>query len=1858
MILPSAVSRGRTATMGRERFRKGDQGGQGGKGELDGTVQRDQAAEIIAAPLGGGHDKHGSGYRVTSSSVITAAHVVAAAGSIRVRFNADRPDEWSSAARVAFRDDAADVAVLEIAPRTIGERVVTADFGQVGERAAVINCQLLGFPRFKMRDDPAESGGGGTPTRYRDSHQADGRIASLSNWREGTLEITVTAPPPDPDPAHSPWEGMSGAAVWSGNRIVGLVTEHFPRDGANRLAASRTDQWYARITPEKLTVLRELIAIPLTAAELPDVISPESAAVIAADYLEQVEAIAPDVLVGRDSELAEIATFCAGDETYQWWRAGPWAGKTALATWLALHPPVGVVAVSFFITGRLSGQSDSEAFTEAMIQQLAVVAGEPVSLAATTAARDGQRRRLLRQAAFRAHEAKKQLLLIIDGLDEDTGSPETGVPSIASLLPERPPEGVHVLVTSRPHPGVPVDVPGKHPLRNCHVRNLSRSPYAEHLEVEAKRELAQHLRGGDPLKVDVIGFLVAAGGGLTLRELVELTGTSQPRLEAHLGGVFGRTLSARTARDVPPSARSEELYLFAHETLREMAAQQLAYDLDGYLRRLYAWADRYHDGGWPDDTPRYLLRPYAQVLAGTGAHDRLADLATDRRRHDLMLRRTLGDAAALAEITDAQQALLTQLQPSLIVLAELAIEQDRLIGRNREVPDLLPAVWIRIGRQERGIALARSITDPVHQARALALAALALGEVGQLDRAEEIARTVSSPAPQIWALGRLAAQQGRVGRQGSARRLIRDAELVTSTIASPRVRAMALRELAVALADTGPEDELERILELSNQVAADGGGGEAVLVETVRAVAEAGQPELAANLVGKISPERQSAALEHVAVAIAAAGRFDEANHVASRAVRMERDPTAQARITDRTTVAAARRLAASGRWPAAKKALREIFDESLKSAGFADIAADLAVAGQLEESAEAVEEAEWALAEVVLYPDRRAAVMGTLTAALVPLGRADRAEELAKSVSDDVQRDRVYSSLVIALAANSDTDRALRLVSEMTDSAARAQALVRVASILARNGDPIRAELAAVDAERSVRNTVMATLSPGLLYALMSMLVAAGELRCAELITHGITDLESRVRAAELLVMAFTRSGDQDHARLTVIDTQRAAMGITGPASRAQALLQLAGYASAARIWDAVGGVVARAEAAVRDIAHPVVRAMALTELAGIMAAAGQAANGIRLVGEAEQTAARVVDSATRARTQAAKEHVVHVIEQPTWSVGATHAPEDAPVADDSLQAAILESLDGFLGQGRIPADPLIAARAAAMAAELGQVSAADGMARSIGDEALLALTLARIATIHSAAGRHKTAEELADEALTRAAQHPSRDTVVAGVAIALARYQEQAQGRTGPSDLEYPQVNAPLRTADLRHEAHRVDAPPSERSGSAAKSSTADMTTQDRLTLARAAAAAFPGRFHIAEQAIAAIGSPDLRAQTRAKVAAVSARTGNFPLSTAIIAGITDPGMRAEAMGVLAITAGASGQRDLALRLVAQIDDFVPAEVLAATARVYAASGEPGRAAHVALRAERAVDFIDDPWQRTRLLSELAVVHLKSGRHDEAMHNAERAIQAAATVSHLGKQAATLSGLARELAGSGMRPLAGRAAAAITDLTYRVEALTELYAADADEVDGLTDNLIRSARLAIGEITTPWLQARAATWHAIRLAAVGRMGDAELAAGAAEQLLGDPGVMDVQYVRILTELGIALGSTERLDRAASAAAGWNAGRLQAQCLTEIAVAFASQDRQERAVQMVNDAARAASDISEPTFRAATLREMDECLADAGSALASEQLRHLCGQVLAGPSWRDALPMVCRTDPHAFARLASLLVPPAASPA
>ena len=596
---------------------------------------------------------------------------------------------------------------------------------------------------------------------------AVGTCAALSNRRSGTLEISVPPPEHDPDPDASPWEGMSGAAVWSDGHIIGIVAEHHRAEGLAKLAASRVGRWPEVLGDQRFRSLAALIGLTAIGELAP--LRPDLT------YRAQIRDIAPVVLEARSAELADLAGFCAGEEPYLWWQGPPWAGKTALASWVVLNPPPGVVVVSFFITARLAGQADSGAFTAALVSQLAALVGVQPAASASPADRDAERRWLLDQAVSRVTRAGKRLLLVVDGLDEDQG----GQPSIAVLLPPRPPPGLRVLVTSRPFPGIPDDVPGDHPLRRCEPRLLSAYAGAQGIEAEARRDLSQ-LGGQDAAAV---GVLAASGGGLAYAELAALTGQSEFELRGRLGTSVGRVLTTRAAPD------RDQVIMFAHETLRVTAEAMFGSDVARYRERIHRWADEHAADGWPASTPRYLLQPYGRLLAGLGDIRRLTTLAADPARQNQMLRATYSDTASLAELEAALALVTGTTSEDLKVLATLAVGRDRVRRRGAAIPVVLPGAWARLGNTGRAEALARGLHGESDRAWALA----------------DVACLLATDAP---AEARQAADQAEAILQGHQprRRPLYETLLGQSFLRDPVART------AEALARTGQRDSAQRLV--------------------------------------------------------------------------------------------------------------------------------------------------------------------------------------------------------------------------------------------------------------------------------------------------------------------------------------------------------------------------------------------------------------------------------------------------------------------------------------------------------------------------------------------------------------------------------------------------------------------------------------------------------------------------------------------------------------------------------------------------------------------------------------------------------------------------------------------------------------------------------------------------------------------------------------------------------------------------------------------------------------------------------------------------------------------------------------
>jgi hypothetical protein len=605
--------------------------------------------------------RYGSGCIVSERTVLTAAHVVAEVVRVQVRDPHKRL--WSATVDPGFVGDAdgpgPDLALVEIDDPAVdlppmGLAGVDRD-GATDE--PVERCHAVGYPWFAETPSPAA---------VRDTVDAIGIVPVLSKLAAGLLSVQVSIsprplPPTEVSLAESEWLGMSGAPVVAAGRLLGMVTEHAPREGPSAITAvplTALEQdpahpgwgsgvkdpaaWWARLG---VTGLGDLQRLPVR----PERPTPAYWATVR-EFGRTLHTRMPQLL-GRGRELAEIAAFASGPAGYRWLVGGAYAGKTALLyEAVAAGLPDEVDVVSYFLSRRAS-DADSSRFLAAVVPQLAYLC----KVDPPVADRD-QFYALWGQATERAAQVGRPLLLVVDGLDEDIRP--SGLPSVASLLPTLVDGRAHVLVTSRPHPDLPVDVPDGHPLQQPTIRaDLKAFKGAEKQADSARREIYSLTHSADSdTAVDMLGLLTAAAGPLSVRDLAFLANDLAPPSPAQSRRVR-RLVTEQAARSLEPIGPPEQpRYQFAHFSLLEYAQTTEELSDSEYRNRIHQWAERWRDRGWPtspkatESTPRYLLDSYPGTLATEPS--RLAALVSDAGWVDAAIQ-SIGADRVLADLRRA-----------------------------------------------------------------------------------------------------------------------------------------------------------------------------------------------------------------------------------------------------------------------------------------------------------------------------------------------------------------------------------------------------------------------------------------------------------------------------------------------------------------------------------------------------------------------------------------------------------------------------------------------------------------------------------------------------------------------------------------------------------------------------------------------------------------------------------------------------------------------------------------------------------------------------------------------------------------------------------------------------------------------------------------------------------------------------------------------------------------------------------------------------------------------------------------------------------------------------------------------------
>ena len=215
----------------------------------------------VVADMESGKTEVGSGYLLDEMCVLTAWHctVDSKTGQAAARLRVVRAADGAAAA-VAVGEAAAglDVALLTV----IGDPPWGAELpgGQVEfgsldrEHAGQLDgCEAVGFPRWQ------ESGNGG----FRDVAEVHGLIRALEGVESQRLVLrdpVLGGVVADGGPT---WAGFSGAAVFHGGLLLGVVIEHHARQGDTALqirpveAIAKADDSAARRLAEALGIGRD-----------------------------------------------------------------------------------------------------------------------------------------------------------------------------------------------------------------------------------------------------------------------------------------------------------------------------------------------------------------------------------------------------------------------------------------------------------------------------------------------------------------------------------------------------------------------------------------------------------------------------------------------------------------------------------------------------------------------------------------------------------------------------------------------------------------------------------------------------------------------------------------------------------------------------------------------------------------------------------------------------------------------------------------------------------------------------------------------------------------------------------------------------------------------------------------------------------------------------------------------------------------------------------------------------------------------------------------------------------------------------------------------------------------------------------------------------------------------------------------------------------------------------------------------------------------------------------------------------------------------------------------------------------------
>ncbi|MEU9513264.1 MULTISPECIES: serine protease [Micromonospora] len=647
---------------------------------------------------------YGTGYLLAPRLVLTARHV-APAGNVMVRCGLEPDAGWLPATVVWAGSGGLDAALLELRePAPI--LVHPPRFGLITRHPQLPvarvkrphTCRCFGFPALQKGLLPDGS-------EYRDTVAVTGTVRD-ANLRSRLITVDVDSIEVT---AGRDWKGISGAPLFAGGHLVGVVCTTEPRRGQSLDAvpvaamlgaeqasitdfrASNTDRatWNSVLTRHDVSTSVEAAHRRPSKATLDW-------------YAEQHHE-----LIGREAEIHRFRQWLPSGG-YAVWSAAPWAGKTALATALAARPPADVDVVFHFVS-RNQGSADGYQVRATLVEQLAALLDEEPPTPTTQAFHD-----LLAAAAETERVLGRRLLLLVDGLDEL--AERSDVETVLNLLPATLPAAVSVALFLRPIVNLATLLDNAahalaDPLAHDQV-SLAPSDNAKQSREQAEHHLADIYDHGGPAKRAL--ECIAAAGPLAVGDLVAALSLNDDG-EDELTQALARAPMRRIL--VPIPATGAVRFAFAHNTLREWVLQHSSKDPAVYQRALADAGTRWAEAGWPDRTPDFYVSDYPHVLSRLGEVKRLAEVVLAPAWLALLRRRSRTNPSpsdvlgrVLLESGDVSRA-------QWPVLVEIGMRLQTVAPRLESYPAPLVHSWALAGDTGRARRRAQQMIDPQIRAR-------------------------------------------------------------------------------------------------------------------------------------------------------------------------------------------------------------------------------------------------------------------------------------------------------------------------------------------------------------------------------------------------------------------------------------------------------------------------------------------------------------------------------------------------------------------------------------------------------------------------------------------------------------------------------------------------------------------------------------------------------------------------------------------------------------------------------------------------------------------------------------------------------------------------------------------------------------------------------------------------------------------------------------------------------------------------------------------------------------------------------------------------------------------------------------